>query len=78
MRKRFFLGSTLGKASGKPLSCVQILHLLRTRENMKSKRNQLESVPMNIATVPYSGKDEIIKYDWLLHQNFDLVHDSPA
>ena len=39
----------------------EILHLLRTPENMKGKRIQIESVPMNIATVPYPGKDEIIK-----------------
>ena len=31
----------------------KILHFLRTPENMKGKRIQLENVPMNIATVPY-------------------------
>ena len=39
----------------------EILHLLRTSENMKGKRIQLESFPMNIATVPYSRKDAIFK-----------------
>ena len=39
----------------------EILHLLHTPKNMNGKRNQLQSVTMNIATVPYSGKDEIIK-----------------
>ena len=36
----------------------EILHLLRTPENMKVKRNQLESVPMNIAMniSPIRGK----------------------
>ena len=33
----------------------------RMQVNMKGKRNQLESVPINIATVPYSWKHEIIK-----------------